>query len=275
MKIAFCTCVQIGKSCIEAVLNNGGQFDLFLTLHDHKSIKKSGRIFLDEIAETSNTPLFKLNHINDPEVASTLQKYEIDWLFIIGWSQIASSELISIPRMGIIGAHPTLLPIGRGRAAVPWAIIKGLDKTGVTFFKMDEGVDTGEILDQFEIPIPNNENATSLYDKVNNAHVELIKQIWPKLINGTIDGIKQNETLATYWEGRTPADGELNSTMTVLEVDILVRATTRPYPGAYIMLDSSTKLIIWSGSASPIQSTRVLNFIDGDYYVTDYEVITL
>ena len=110
MKIAFCTCVQIGKSCIEAVLGIGGQFDLLLTLHDFKAIKKSGRIYLDKISETTNTPLFKLNHINDPEVTNVLVEYEIDWLFLIGWSQIASSELISIPRMGVIGAHPTLLP---------------------------------------------------------------------------------------------------------------------------------------------------------------------
>jgi len=274
MKIAFCTCVQIGKSCIEAVLSLGGQFDLLLTLHDQKSINKSGRIYLDEIAETSSIPLFKLNHINDPEVAKVLMEYEIDWLFIIGWSQIASAELIRIPRMGIIGAHPTLLPVGRGRAAVPWAIIKGLDKTGVTFFKMNEGVDTGEILDQIQIPILKNENATSLYDKVNAAHTELIKQIWPKLIDGSLVGIKQDESKATYWEGRTPADGELDHTMTLKEVDKLVRASTHPYPGAFIMIDEFTKLIIWSGSVHPNQSDKVFNFIDGVYYVTDFEVIT-
>jgi methionyl-tRNA formyltransferase len=274
MNIAFCTCVQIGKSCIEAVLSLGGQFDLLLTLHDQKSINKSGRIYLDEIAETLSIPLFKLNHINDPDVANILAEFEIDWLFIIGWSQIASAELLSIPRMGIIGAHPTLLPLGRGRAAVPWAIIKGLDKTGVTFFKMDEGVDTGEILDQIEISILENEDATSLYDKVNAAHTELIKLMWPKLIDGSLVGIKQDESKATYWEGRTPADGELYHTMTLKEVDKLVRASTHPYPGAFIMIDEFTKLIIWSGSVRPNQSDKVFNFIDGVYYVTDFEVIT-
>lgn len=273
MKIAFCTCVQIGKSCIEAVLNIGGKFDLFLTLHDHKSMSKSGRIYLDEIAETSNTPLFKINHINDPDVSKIIANYEIDWLFIIGWSQIASAELIDIPRMGVIGAHPTLLPVGRGRAAVPWAIIKGLDKTGVTFFKMNEGVDTGEILDQIEIPIINNENATSLYFKVNAAHVALIKQIWPKLINGSLVGTKQDESKATYWEGRKPSDGELKTTMSVNEVEILVRATTRPYPGAYKVLDDKTKLIVWAGALSTQENSLQLQFCDGVYYATDYEFL--
>jgi methionyl-tRNA formyltransferase len=275
MKIAFCTCVQIGKSCIEAVLNIGGQFDLLLTLHDYKSINKSGRIYLDYIAETSNTPLFKLNHINDPDVAEVLAKFEIDWLFVIGWSQIASAELINIPRLGIIGAHPTLLPVGRGRAAVPWAIIKGLDKTGVTFFKMNEGVDTGEILEQIEIPIFKNDNATSLYDKVNAAHTDLIKQIWPKLIDGSLVGIKQDESKATYWEGRIPSDGELKTTMSVKEVEILVRATTRPYPGAYKVLDDKTKLVVWSGSLSARENSVQLHFCDGVYYAIDYEVLKI
>jgi methionyl-tRNA formyltransferase len=275
MRIAFCTCVQIGLSCIEAIIKDGGKFDLFLTLHDNKSKKKSGRIYLDNIALSSNTPLYKLNHINDADVAEVLRTQRIDWLFIIGWSQIASPEILEVPRKGIIGAHPTLLPMGRGRAAVPWAIIKGLDKTGVTFFKMDEGVDTGPILDQYEIPLSPLETATELYAKVNEAHVQLIRQIWPKLKSDSVVGQIQDENQASNWVGRTPADGELSQFMTLKEVDRLVRATTRPYPGAYIMLDSSTKLIIWSGSHSPIHSTRVLNFCDGDYYVTDSEVITL
>jgi len=275
MRIAFCTCVQIGLSCIEAILEDGGKFDLLLTLHDNKSKKKAGRIYLDKIALSSNTPLYKMNHINDADVTEVLRKHRIDWLFIIGWSQIASPEVLQVPRNGIIGAHPTLLPIGRGRAAVTWAIIKGLDKTGVTFFKMDEGVDTGPILDQYEIPLSPLETATELYAKVNEAHVQLIRQIWPKLKSDSVVGQIQDENQASYWVGRTPADGELSKSMTLKEVDRLVRATTHPYPGAYIMLDNLTKLIIWSGSTSPVQSEKVLNLSDGVYYVIDYELTSL
>ncbi len=271
MKIAFCTCVQIGKSCIEAIIADGGRFDLLLTLHDHKSKNKSGRIYLDEIAIRTQMPLYKLNHINDPDVSKLLKEYEIDWLFIIGWSQIASSDLLNVPKKGIIGAHPTLLPIGRGRAAVPWAIINGLEKTGVTFFKMDEGVDTGEILDQFEIPINSDETATTLYHKVNEAHIELIKQVWARLIDDSLVGTRQDDTLATYWEARTPADSELHRSMSLLEVDTLVRATTHPYPGAFIMLDGTTKLIIWKGSIKPILAAKIIYFSDGPYYVTSFQ----
>lgn len=268
MKIAFCTCVQIGLSCIEAIIGDGGKFDLLLTLYDHKSKKKAGRIFLDEIATATNTPLYKLNHINDVDVAEVLRNHQIDWLFIIGWSQIASPEVIQVPKKGIIGAHPTLLPMGRGRAAVPWAIIKGLDKTGVTFFKMDEGVDTGPILDQYEFLISEQETATALYAKVNEAHVQLIRQIWPKLQADDIEGQVQDESQASYWEGRTPADGELNPNMSLEEVDRLVRATTHPYPGAFIM-QGERKCIIWVGHKGE-GSGLCFDFADGTYTATAY-----
>jgi methionyl-tRNA formyltransferase len=271
MKVAFCTCVQIGKSCIEAVLSIAGKFDLLLTLHDYKSTNKSGRIFLDEIAQRFKIPLYKFDHINDQIVSDLLRYYEIDWLFIIGWSQIASKDLLAIPKNGVIGAHPSLLPVGRGRASIPWAIIKGLDKTGVTFFKMDEGVDTGDILGQFEISLTQLETATSLYEKVNQAHVELIKQIWPKLIQDDIVCVKQNEGLATYWNRRSPSDGELKDNMSLSEVEILVRATTKPYPGAFKLIDNNKKLIVWSGSLDYHQNALPMKFLDGIYYAIEIE----
>jgi len=275
MKIAFCTCVQLGKSCIETVISSGGRFDLFLTLHDHLSKNKSGRIFLDEIAANSQVPLYKIKHINDPDVAEVLNEYSIDWLFIIGWSQIASIDLLNIPKKGVIGAHPTLLPVGRGRASVPWAILKGLNKTGVTFFKMDIGVDTGDILDQVEILIDPFETASTLYQKINLAHSDLIKTIWPKLLLDRITLVKQNESLATYWEGRSPSDGELFVSMTLFEVEKIVRATTRPYPGAFLMIGLNKKLIIWNGSINSDNYLEIIQFSDGPYYIMDSEEITL
>src|SRR5690606_2556774 len=154
-----------------------------------------------------------INHVNDAEVIDALKAYRIDWFFIIGWSQIASVDTINAPLKGTIGAHPTLLPEGRGRAAIPWAIIKNLPKTGVSFFTMDEGVDTGAVLCQHEIPLSPTETATVLYDKVAQAHVLLFEKIWRDLTEDNIEPLVQDELKATYWEGRTPADGELRSEM--------------------------------------------------------------
>lgn len=273
MKIAFCTCVKIGLSCIEAIHEIGGEFHLFITLVDSKSRNKSGRVFLDNISKEKNVPLLKINHINDKEVLDALELHQIDWLFIIGWSQIASKEVILKPKLGSIGAHPTLLPIGRGRASIPWAILLGLEKTGVTFFILDEGVDTGLILGQHEIPLTAHETADGLYKKVNKTHELLIRSLWPSLINNSIKGKVQEEEKASYWEGRKPGDGRiLVGKMTCQEVDRLVRATTRPYPGAYLALENGMKKIIWRGKTVFTPGAQKIDLLDGHYYILEYSI---
>jgi methionyl-tRNA formyltransferase len=249
MKFAFVTCVQLGYSCIEKIYETGGHIDLLITLFDHKAKNKSGRIYLDKFAGEHHIPLLKINHVNDDEVKSALKQYEIDYMFIIGWSQIADGELIQIPKYGTFGIHPTLLPEGRGRAAIPWAILKGLERTGVTLFKLDAGVDTGHIVDQLVIPIDLNETATTLYEKVSKAHEILIVKVYRDMQSGEIQLQEQDTSKATVWEGRTPADGEIFPNMSVEEADRLIRATTHPYPGAFIRTKEGKK-IIWSAKIS-------------------------
>ncbi len=246
-KIAFATCVTLGLSCIETIYEIGGRLDLMITLKDERAKDKSGRIYLDEIAKKNNAPLLKINNINEPEVIDALKEHQIDWLFIIGWSQIAKTEVLNTPTRGCIGMHPTLLPKGRGRAAIPWAILKGLDKTGVTLFRLDEGVDTGDIIGQGIIDIEKDTTATVLYDKVNGMHTELIRRYWDDIINDRVTLTPQNHAEATEWPGRHPEDGEIFSTMTMDEADKLVRAVTHPYPGAFIVKDG-VKTVIWSAS---------------------------
>lgn len=275
MKFAFVTCVELGLSCIDSIYNIGGKLDLLITLTDEQAKNKSGRVFLDDFSKKHNVNLVKIKHINDPEVIELIQEEEIDWLFIIGWSQIVSEEVLNAPKLGCIGMHPTLLPYGRGRASVPWAILKGLKKTGVTMFKLDKGVDTGPIIGKEVIPLIN-ENATSLYKKVAMAHNSLIKRYFPKLQNSTVEFTEQSEHEATYWPGRKPQDGEFKpKEMTVKEVDRLVRATTRPYPGAYIR-ENGCKILIWSGTEEDKKyknhsDALKIDCKDGIYLAIDYQ----
>mgnify|MGYP001263515472 CR=1 FL=1 len=269
MKIAFATCVQLGLSCIEEIYRIGGRIDLFITLKDEIAKNKSGRIYLDEIADKNDATLLKINNINDWAVIDALKNYGIDWLFIIGWSQIAKKMVLETPNNGCIGMHPTLLPVGRGRAAIPWAIIKGLDQTGVTMFKLDEGVDTGDIIAQGVIKINESTNATYLYEKVEKMHVELISKYYKDIVNDKVVLIKQDQSKATEWPGRKPEDGELFSIMTMDEADRLIRAVTRPYPGAFYK-DGCKVTRIWS--AKKAESEGDIKFRDGFIKLLDYEV---
>ncbi|WP_194860229.1 formyltransferase family protein [Dietzia sp. SYD-A1] len=271
MRFGFVTCVELGLSCIEEIFSVGGNLDLLVTLHDHKSATKSGRIYLDDIARHHGVPLVKVNHINDAEAVAAIRDAKLDWLFVIGWSQIASRDILDSTSKGVLGMHPTLLPVGRGRAAVPWAIIKGLPKTGVTLFALDAGVDTGPIVDQVEVPIAPDETATTLYAKVNEAHKTLIRKAWPALTTGRCDLRHQDEARATEWQGRRPEDGRITQSMTVAEVDKLVRGVTRPYPGAF-WDEAGRRVRVWAGTKSAEKEGAMeIHLSDGCYFATDYE----
>lgn len=271
MRFGFVTCVELGLSCIEEIYSIGGHLDLLITLHDDRAVNKSGRVHLDEIAKKQGVPLVKISHINDADAIEAIREANLDWLFIIGWSQIASQEVLESTSRGVLGMHPTLLPEGRGRAAVPWAIIKGLSKTGVTLFALDRGVDTGPIVDQVEIPLARDETATTLYAKVNAAHRMLMRKAWPSLSSGTCELRDQDESLATEWPGRRPEDGEIKANMSIAEVDALVRGVTRPYPGAFWDHDGR-RLRVWAGTSGAAEATTVeIPLCDGSFFATDYE----
>ena len=268
-RVAFATCVQLGLSCIEEIYRIGGKLDLLITLKDNIARKKSGRIYLDEISAKHSIPLLKITNINDHDVIDALKEHKIDWLLIIGWSQIAKKEVLETPTYGCIGMHPTLLQQGRGRAAIPWAILKGLKQTGVTMFKLDEGVDTGEIIGQGVIELHDRITATKLYNEVNDMHITLISRYWNDIVNNTLTLTKQNEAEATVWPGRRPEDGELFSTMSMEEADRMVRAVTRPYPGAFYR-DGERIIRIWSAEVN--KDEGMIRLRDGYLTPIDYEI---
>lgn len=269
IRTAFATCVQLGLSCIQEVYRLGGRFDLFITLKDDMAAQKSGRIYLDEVASAHGTELLKIRNINDPEVIAALKTHGIDWLFIIGWSQIARQEVLNAPKRGCIGMHPTLLPKGRGRAAIPWAILYDLPETGVTMFRLDEGVDTGDIIAQGVIPMRDGITATELYHLVDEMHVELMRRHWNEIVSGHVTCTPQDSSQATVWSGRKPEDGEIFSSMTMREAGRMVRAVTHPYPGAFLRQGGKT-LRIWSAKVDP--ESGAIRLKDGYLTPIEYEV---
>lgn len=163
--------------------------------------------------------------------------------------------------------HPTLLPEGRGRAAIPWAILKGLQQTGVTLFKLDHGVDTGEIIGQGVIPLDDNTTATELYRQVDRMHVDLISKYWDDIAYDRITLVKQDNSKATVWPGRRPKDGEITEAMTMKEAEKLVRAVTHPYPGAFHR-DENETIRIWSAKTDP--DSGLIKLSDGFLTPVEY-----
>ena len=232
---------------MESIYEAGGHIHTALTLPDDRARGKSGRVYLDAFCASHGIPLFKVASINDAGAMAWLRAATLDWLFIVGWSQIAEPAVLDAPRYGVLGMHPTLLPEGRGRAAVPWAILKDLKQTGVTLFKLDGGVDTGQIAAQLAIPLAERETATRLYEKIEVAHRALLRDSWPDIAADTLQLRAQDDRCATVWPGRRPEDGIIERALSIDDADRLVRAVTRPYPGAFVKLPMG-RLRIWSAT---------------------------
>jgi len=271
MRYGFITCVELGLSCIETIYESGSNLELVVTLNDDKASKKSGRVYLDEFCKQNKIDLVKCDHINDSHVSNAILNANIDWLFIIGWSQIAGDDVLEAAKYGTLGMHPTLLPEGRGRASIPWAIIKGLQKTGVSLFKLDTGVDTGLIGAQIEIPLDPAEDAASLYGKVNHAQSQLMRKAIHLLENNEMAFQVQDESKATFWPGRKPEDGRLDLSGSVIDAERLVRAVTHPYPGAFIHIDG-IRIVIWKATVvGDSFEGRALTFSDGVLGLIDFD----
>jgi methionyl-tRNA formyltransferase len=275
MRVGFITCVQLGLSCMEAIYEAGGGLVFAGSLLDSQAAAKSGRVYLDQFCNRHGVPLVKFRNVNDADAVAAIRAAALDWLVIIGWSQIARDEVLAASRHGVLGIHPTLLPLGRGRAAIPWAILLGLESTGVTMFKLDGGVDTGPIVAQVRVSVGARETATSLYERINAAHRTLILKNWADVMAGGLRLTAQDSSLATTWPGRTPEQGRLTESMSVVEADRLVRAVTRPYPGAFIDRDGR-RMRIWS--AEPVAGRGMesadgppIVFADGVLRVTEMQ----
>jgi len=143
------------------------------------------------------------------------------------------TELLGIPPMGVIGFHPAALPSNRGRHPIIWALALGLAETTSTFFLLDEGADSGDIVSQTSVATHEEDDAGTLYEKITAAAVSQVQEFIPKLIDGSMARVTQDQSKTNYWRQRSIADGRIDWRMSNSAIHNLVRALTRPYLGAH------------------------------------------
>ncbi len=174
-----------------------------------------------------------IHDVNDPDFVARLHDLDLDFLFVIGWSQIVRREAQAAARHFAIGYHPTALPEHRGRAPLAWTILLGLERTGSSLFVIDEGVDSGAILAQESFDLGPRETIPTLLDKHLAALDRMMGALVLRLAAGDLSAEPQDAALASYCAVRRPDDGLIDWTRDAAAIDRLVRACSRPYPGAF------------------------------------------
>jgi methionyl-tRNA formyltransferase len=185
-----------------------------------------------------------IRNINEPESIALIKSLKPDIIFVFGWSQIVSKEILDIPPMGCVGTHPALLPKNRGRHPIVWTLVDGLEKSGLTFFFLDEEADSGDILWQGAFPIALEDDAGSVYKKIEVMASRAIGEFLPQLEEGTAPRIPQSHKDATYRRKRNEHDGEIDWMAPSMKTYNLIRALTHPYVGAHTHANHD-KVIVW------------------------------
>jgi len=160
---------------------------------------------------------------------------KFDFIIVAAYAQIISQAILDIPKYGCINIHGSLLPKYRGAACIQGAILDGETETGITIMKMDAGLDTGNIIKKFPIPIRENDTTESVFDKLSNLGGEIIVPTLIEFIAGEITLEKQNENEASYVKMIKKEDGKINWNKNADKNERLVRAMYS-WPGAYTQL---------------------------------------
>lgn len=243
----------IGRDCLEAAAASGTEIVGVVTLPGPVDPNRSGQCSFDETAARLGAELVHAEDINAPETVEAVRALEPELIFVVGWSQLVRDPFLATAGRSVYGMHPTLLPRHRGRAPIPWAILSGLAKTGVTLFEItDRTADSGPIVGQLEVPIAPDETAATLYDRLALAHVELLRTSVPLILSGSAPRIEQDARHASSWPKRTPLDGIIDWETRAPYLYDWVRAQTRPYPGAFTWLGDA-KVVIWRALPVPIE----------------------
>ena len=245
MRTVWVSFDTIGRDCLEAAAEAGAEIVGVVTLPGPVDPNRSGQCAFDEIAARFDAALIETRDVNAPETLNAVRKLAPQLIFVVGWSQLVHDAFIALASEGVFGMHPTLLPRHRGRAPIPWTILSGLARTGVTLFEIvDPAADSGAIVGQAEVPLSADETATSLFASLAAAHVALIRELVPQLLERSAPRIPQEAKRASSWSKRTPADGIIDWETRAPYLYDWVRAQTRPYPGAFTFLGDE-KVIVW------------------------------
>lgn len=177
-----------------------------------------------------------------------IRKHQPDVILVLGWYYMVPKKIRELAKHGAWGIHASLLPKYAGGAPLVWAIINGEKETGVTLFKLDDGVDDGDIIEQQSFPIEFQDDIATVYDKAT----EVSKKILVKVLDQypDIEMKVQNKDEIEVYPQRSPEDGEIDLNWSPVRIYNFIRAQAPPYPGAFIRTSDNEKIYIYKAAIS-------------------------
>lgn len=249
MKIIFMGTPDFAVGTLEAIIKAGHEVVLAVTQPDKP--KGRGRELVmppvKECALKHGIPVFQPVKLRAEEAIDELRKYDAEMIVVAAFGQILSKTVLDMTEFGCINVHASLLPKYRGAAPIQWSIINGDEETGVTIMKMNEGIDTGDIITQQRVVIDPSETGGSLFDKLKGIGASLCVETIADIENGTAVYTPQPNAEFSYAKMLTKELGHIDWKKPSDETERLIRALN-PWPSAYTTLEGKN-LKIWGADS--------------------------
>ena len=191
------------------------------------------------VAMEYNIPVFQPAKLRDGEALKIMQELKPDLTVVAAYGKILPKDILDVAPLGNVNVHGSLLPKYRGSAPIQWSVINGDKVTGITTMFMAEGMDTGDMIMKFELPIGEDETAGELFDRMAELGAESIEKTLELFDNGEVKAEPQAEEEATYAPMLKKEMGEIDFAKTAEEIHNLTRGLN-PWPMAYTFLDGKS-----------------------------------
>ena len=273
MKVLLIGTVEFSLKTLEKLIDL--KVDLIGVCTKEASTFNSDFADLKPLCIANKIPYLTVDDINSRDSIQWITALNPDVIFCFGWSSLIKKEILNIAPMRVVGFHPAKLPMNRGRHPLIWALALGLKESASTFFFMDEGADSGDMLSQVDFEISYQDDARSIYNKVIDIALCQIEEFIPKLEKNSFTRIRQNNQHSNSWRKRNESDGEIDFRMSSRSIYNLTRALTKPYVGAHIKFNE-TNYSVWKVKESNdfqenIEPGKVLRVFDKIFVVKSYD----
>jgi methionyl-tRNA formyltransferase len=243
---------DVGVECLKVLLDRGVHVVAAFTHEDDPNERVWFKSVAD-LARAHGVPVHTPEKVHAAESLAQIRALRPDLIFSFYYRHMIPTDILALARLGAYNMHGSLLPKYRGRAPVNWAVLNGETETGATLHVMVKRADAGDIVDQERVPIGPEDTARDVFAKVTAAARAVLARQLDNLLVGKAPRRVQDETQATYFGGRKPDDGRIDWNRPARRVFDLIRAVTRPYPGAFSEAGGRRLYIWW---AAPVVSSR-------------------
>ncbi len=245
MRVIFMGTPDFAVETLEEIIAAGHEVVLVVSQPD-KAVGRSKALKYTPVkacAIEHGIEVYQPERIRDTECVEHLKGYQPDIIIVEAFGQIIPKVILDMPKYGCINVHASLLPKYRGAAPIQWAVINGDKVTGVTTMRMDEGLDTGDMILKEEIELAEDETGGSLFDRLSTTGATLCVKTMEAIENGTAVYTPQDSSLATHTAKIHKELGSIDWTKPAKEIECLIRGLD-PWPSAYTRLGDKT-LKIW------------------------------